>query len=239
MQSVHIASQQGFVVLGIGVGVSQLEDSAAALHGVREMFTEQLTETAAARVVHLSPPSQRKRSQLLSTAVRWALARARRTTIGLALLGLDGVMVVGLLVRADGRMWLPALFGVALLLMRGSLRLYRPRLRLSWIDDLPRSVATTIVAGGITSSVAALAHESSGATAHFVRTLMLFAAANETLRLLCMIAGRYLRREGRLGHPTLIMGAGEVGQALGSVLVSRPEVSGSPPSATSTPIPGR
>jgi exopolysaccharide biosynthesis polyprenyl glycosylphosphotransferase len=39
-----------------------------------------------------------------------------------------------------------------------------------------------------------------------------------------MTAGRHLRRKGRLGHPTLIMGAGEVGQALGSVMVSRPEL---------------
>jgi exopolysaccharide biosynthesis polyprenyl glycosylphosphotransferase len=201
--------------------VSQLEDS--ALLGVPEMSPEQLTATAAARVARLWP-SRRKRSRQLSTAVGWAVACARRTTIGSALLGLDVVMVVGLFAVAGGRLWLPTAFGTALLVMRASLSLYRPRLRLSWIDELPRSIATTVVAGGLTSSMAALVNQSQGATAHFVRTLMLFAVANETLRLLCVIAGRYLRQQGRIGHPTLIMGAGEVGQALGSVIVSRPEL---------------
>jgi exopolysaccharide biosynthesis polyprenyl glycosylphosphotransferase len=201
--------------------VSQLEDS--ALQGVPGMSTEQLPATAGASVAHLLPLRGTRLPQL-STAVALALVRARRTTIGSALLVLDAVMVTVLFLGVDGRRWLPAAFGTALLLLRGSLRLYRPRLRLSWIDDLPRSVATTIVAGGIISSVAALVHQDPGATAHFVRTLMLFAVANETLRLVCMIAGRHLRRKGRLGHPTLIMGAGEVGQALGSVMVSRPEL---------------
>ena len=201
--------------------MSQLEDT--ALRGVPEMSTQQLTATASARVAHLWP-SRRKRATQLSTTAGAVRAAARRTTIGSALLGLDVVMVMALFVGADGRMWLPAAFGASLLLMRGSLSLYRPRLHLSWIDDLPRSAATTVVAGGITTSVAALVPLSAGATAHFARALMLFGAANETLRLLCMIAGRYLRRNGQLGHPTLIMGAGEVGQALGSVLVSRPEL---------------
>jgi exopolysaccharide biosynthesis polyprenyl glycosylphosphotransferase len=144
-------------------------------------------------------------------------------TIGSVLFLLDVTVIAGLIAATPSARWLPAVFGSVLVALRAALRMYRPRLRLSWIDDLPRSVTSFVVAGGLTSSAAVLLRENTGTTRGFVQALVVVAVLDELGRLGCLAACRYRRRHRPLGHRALIMGAGDVGQALGAVMVSRPE----------------
>lgn len=158
----------------------------------------------------------------LRAVARRASERTNVPAVGRALMWFDVAMVLAFVALA-GQPVVMAAAAASLLVLRGALRLYRPRLRLSWIDDLPRSTSALLMAGGIAIGGATLLGMDATATAGSLRLLLVFAIVNEVARLAAYSLGRHLRRHSGSGQRTLIMGAGEVGQALGAVMVSRPE----------------
>jgi exopolysaccharide biosynthesis polyprenyl glycosylphosphotransferase len=173
--------------------------------------------------VSVQPPTQQLETAASPTR-SGRPSRIARSNIGMVLFALDATVVAGLVAATPGARWVPAVFGAVLVALRAALHMYRPRLRLSWIDDLPRSVTSFVVAGGVTSSAAVLLRESSHTARGFVLSLVVVAVVDELARWACLAACRYGRRHRPLGHRTLIMGAGDVGQALGAVMVGSPEL---------------
>jgi exopolysaccharide biosynthesis polyprenyl glycosylphosphotransferase len=200
--------------------VTQLDK--VAFQGAAQLVDD-LTLGAPASVSRLTPQTTEPRPSAPPTRIGRP-RRIARSNIGSVLFSLDVAVVAGFVAAAASARWVPALFGTLLVALRAALRMYRPRLRLSWIDDLPRSFTSLVVAGGVTSSAAVLVRESPGTARGFVRTLVVVAVLNELARWACLAACRYRRRHRPLGHRTLIMGAGDVGQALGAVMVGSPEL---------------
>lgn len=158
----------------------------------------------------------------LGAVARHASERTNVPAVGRALMWFDVAMASAFIALTDQRAMTVAA-AASLLVLRGALRLYRPRLRLSWIDDLPRSAAALLMAGGIATGGATVLNQHATGTAESLRWLFVFAVVNEAARVVAYSVGRHVRRRVGSGQRTLIMGAGAVGQALGAVMVSRPE----------------
>jgi exopolysaccharide biosynthesis polyprenyl glycosylphosphotransferase len=200
--------------------VTQLDK--LAFQGAPQLVDD-MTLSAPASVSRLTSPTTEARPSPRPVRTRRP-RRTARSNVGSTLFALDVTVVAVLVAATPSTRWVPALFGSLLVALRAALRMYRPRLRLSWIDDLPRSVTSLVVAGGITSSAAVLLRASSGTAQGFTRSLVVVAVLDELARWACLVACRYGRRHRPLGHRTLIMGAGDVGQALGAVMVGSPEL---------------
>ncbi len=113
-----------------------------------------------------------------------------------------------------------AVFGVSLLAVHGFTGLYRPRLEPSALDDLPLLLAAALAALGVTS----LADVVLGA-GPVDGPLLRFAAA-QTALVVAARAGAYVlvqavRRSGRGGRRTLVVGCGGLGAQLAGVLARR------------------
>jgi hypothetical protein len=133
-----------------------------------------------------------------------------------------------LMLLAPGPRGLHLVMVAALAVTRPTLRLYRPRLRISWLEDLPRSLA----AWALASSAAVLAAALTGFTRADVQDYLVFVAlavvASETARMLAMATARRTRRQRSRGSRTLVMGAGKVGRALTDTMIAHPELGLSP-----------
>jgi exopolysaccharide biosynthesis polyprenyl glycosylphosphotransferase len=133
-----------------------------------------------------------------------------------------------LMLLAPGPRALHLVMVAALAVARPTLRLYRPRLRISWLEDLPRSLA----AWALASSAAVLAAALTGFTRADVQDYLVFVAlavvASETARMLGMAMARRTRRQRSRGSRTLVMGAGKVGRALTDTMIAHPELGLSP-----------
>jgi exopolysaccharide biosynthesis polyprenyl glycosylphosphotransferase len=100
--------------------------------------------------------------------------------------------------------------------------LYRPRLSLSVLDDLPSLVGRPLAAAAITTTTDVALH--SGRTAGSVVVVAaVMAAAMVLLRSLGYAVVRRCRRDGVVSHPTLVLGAGRVGGHLSQLLLDHPE----------------
>jgi len=119
---------------------------------------------------------------------------------------------------------LVAAFSVTLILVRWSQRLYRPRVRLSWLDDLPRSSASVLLAAGGCLLVLAVSGAGAAAGPVFLRSVLGFLLVNEAVRLFALAGARLARRRLGLADPTLILGAGVVGRALAEAMLESPEL---------------
>ncbi|WP_308258703.1 exopolysaccharide biosynthesis polyprenyl glycosylphosphotransferase [Saccharothrix obliqua] len=116
----------------------------------------------------------------------------------------------------------------ALLGVRASCGLYRRRLWLSWLHDLPRSVIATGVAFAVvTAGVLALGAPPD--TAVKVQWAALaFMLWGEPCRLLVFAFGRWARRRFHRCDRTLVVGADHVGATLAAVMLQHPEYGLSP-----------
>ena len=141
--------------------------------------------------------------------------------VTLALIDLMGWLWLGLS-DIDGRLAL-ILIGV-LALSRPAARLYRPRLRVTWLDDLPRSLASWAFAAGAAVMVAVPLRVPQHQVSNFLRAVLVAAVVGELVRLACMALVRIARRRFGIGERTLIMGAGKVGQALAETMLAHPEL---------------
>jgi exopolysaccharide biosynthesis polyprenyl glycosylphosphotransferase len=114
-------------------------------------------------------------------------------------------------------------FSCLVLVLFASRKLYTTRLRVQFVDDLPRVVASTAVAAMVVIVARVLIHDDSEAA----KTIYYWMFATT-----CLVAGRAAThlaqgRELRRGvgnRPTLIVGAGKVGHLTAKRLLDRPEL---------------
>ena len=167
-------------------------------------------------------------SPLSERPPRSSLAQRRRPLLeripAAALCVVDLLSVTVLLVVSGADRLLLVAFGVTLILARWSQRLYRPRVRLSWLDDLPRSSASVLLAAGGCLLLFVLLADGAPAGPAFLRSVAGFLLANEAVRLLALATVRHARRQWGLADATLILGAGVVGRALAEAMLESPEL---------------
>ncbi|MGI8882331.1 MAG: sugar transferase [Jatrophihabitans sp.] len=99
--------------------------------------------------------------------------------------------------------------------------LYRSRLTLSALDDLPSLLARAAVAGTVAAALFPLIGVQIGRTA--LITSAIFGAVALCARAVAYTAIRWARRSGFMRHDVLILGAGEVGQLLATTLLEHRE----------------
>jgi len=123
--------------------------------------------------------------------------------------------------------WTVYLFIMLLLALYGLGGLYRSRLSLSLLDDIPRVVGRWLAAVALTVLV-----QSARARADFgkedVNWFMVFTAMTARILVLVLRALAYnfvrlVRSQRRVAHRTLILGAGHVGEQLARTLLKRSE----------------
>ena len=100
--------------------------------------------------------------------------------------------------------------------------LYRPRLSLSVLDDLPSLVGRPLAAAAITTTAGVALDTRAPADALLV-TAALTALFIVVLRGLGYAMVRRCRRQGVVAHPTLVLGAGRVGGHIAKLLLEHPE----------------
>jgi exopolysaccharide biosynthesis polyprenyl glycosylphosphotransferase len=148
--------------------------------------------------------------------------KRRRVTWAAALVATDLTAAVIAFLVVPKVTWqvFGAFFVIAvLLLMSGGL--YRARLYLSVLDDLPAMMGRAIVAGALATAIGVLGDQWAS------RSILYFTGAFALLQVLtrsvAFAAMRRTRRARRGHHKTLIMGGGEVGALLARTLIDRPE----------------
>ena len=99
--------------------------------------------------------------------------------------------------------------------------LYRSRLSLSVLDDLPSLVGRAMVAAAITTSVALLL-DARAADGRLLGVAAIFSVAVLAFRAVGYAVVRRVRGAGWIAHPTLIFGAGRVGGQLAELLLAHP-----------------
>lgn len=176
-----------------------------------------LTEAPRARTAARRPVWLRRRRGLLDEAL------SRVNAVAVLLVAVDVTAVAAVAVAVDpGPGWTLAV-AATLLGVRASCRLYRRRLWLSWLHDLPRSVASTMTAFALTTGIALTTGQSAATTAAVQSAVLVFAALSEPTRLCVFAFGRCCRR--RLGRcdRTIVVGAGKVGTDLVATMMRHPE----------------
>ncbi len=112
------------------------------------------------------------------------------------------------------------LLGLVLALY-SSAGLYRSRLSLSALDDLPALAGRALVAAALTMSVALIV-EVESVSARLFGTAFLLACLVVALRAIAYSVVRRVRRRGWVAHPTLLLGAGRIGGQLATLLLEHP-----------------
>ena len=116
-----------------------------------------------------------------------------------------------------------AVFSVLVLVLFASRGLYATRLRVQFVDDLPRAVAATAVAAMVVITLRLLVEQ--GDQAAETVYYWLFAGTCLALgRAATHVAQARERRRGIGDRPTLIVGAGKVGHLTAKRLLERPEL---------------
>ena len=100
--------------------------------------------------------------------------------------------------------------------------LYRSRLTLSALDDLPALTGRALAAGALTTSVALLV-DPALVRPRLLGVAALFAVLVVLSRALAYAVVRGVRRHRRVAHPTLVLGAGRVGGLVMANLQVHPE----------------
>ncbi len=111
------------------------------------------------------------------------------------------------------------LTAVLLLLSLVLWRLYQTRMSLHVLDDLPRLLAATLVAGALAAAVFAVLDRAALSAADQFYLLVLVVAV-VAMRTFTYWLIRWRRRRGQLSQPTLILGAGKVARDLGRYMVA-------------------
>ncbi|MDQ1687455.1 MAG: hypothetical protein QOK42_430 [Frankiaceae bacterium] len=100
--------------------------------------------------------------------------------------------------------------------------LYRPRLTLSALDDLPTLVGRALAGGAVTTSLALVVDPKLVQPA-LLGVAALFAVLVVVERALAYSVVRAVRRRRRVAHPTLVLGGGRIGGLLMANLIAHPE----------------
>lgn len=107
------------------------------------------------------------------------------------------------------------------LCLYGSAGLYRSRLSLSALDDLPALAGRALAAGALTTTVAVLV-QAGPVDAGLIGTAVLLAVTVLLLRAVAYAVVRRVRTVGWVAHPTLVLGAGRIGGQLAGLLLEHP-----------------
>jgi exopolysaccharide biosynthesis polyprenyl glycosylphosphotransferase len=149
------------------------------------------------------------------------LRRPLSNGIGRPLLVLDcAAFGVTVLVAGERRPVLLAMLALTLGLYAGA-GLYRSRLTLSALDDLPSLMSRAMVAGAVITALASVIGTVMGTTALITSALFGVLALGGRAVAYAMI--RRARSSGFVRHDVLILGAGEVGGLLAQTLLDHPD----------------
>lgn len=111
---------------------------------------------------------------------------------------------------------------LATVALYASAGLYRPRLSMSVLDDLPLLAMRAVVASAlVVAEIIAFGGRRHGDRALIAAAVMTVAIV--MARSACYALVRWARRTGRISHPTLVIGAGQVGATLGRQLLDHRE----------------
>jgi exopolysaccharide biosynthesis polyprenyl glycosylphosphotransferase len=168
--------------------------------------------------------------------VEGLLPRVTRFGVRPLLVGLDLVAVaVGVLaaeyigdqVGVDSPARKTALFGVVFLLLLAAAGLYRSRLSLSVLDDLPVLAARWVGAAGL-AILGQVLYAQALWSDYIINWLFLWGASIIGVLVVVLRAVGYgivrsLRARDVVTHPTLILGAGRVGSQVADILRTHPE----------------
>jgi exopolysaccharide biosynthesis polyprenyl glycosylphosphotransferase len=100
--------------------------------------------------------------------------------------------------------------------------LYRPRLSMSVLDDLPILAMRAVVAAALVIA-AVIAFGTHRHGDHVLMAVGTMTAAIVAARVVCYAVVRWARRTGVISHRTLVIGAGQVGATLGKQLLAHRE----------------
>ena len=189
------------------------------------METTSLTTAQPWRASAAVQPDTGERSRLgLRPSTSWALACAGVDVAMFAAAALAG----GYGARAAGVTSLPlvwtalfAAFSLTLIYARG---MYRPRLRLQSLDDVRGIVTATSISGMAVLFLAVAAGHDAGVLPDVVRLWAFAAVYAAAGRVALNWAHVEARRDGSALRPTLIVGAGNVGNLVAKRLLERPEL---------------
>ncbi|GAA4972917.1 sugar transferase [Pseudonocardia tropica] len=150
----------------------------------------------------------------------------RVSLVRCALVGVDLAVLV--LVSALVAEVTPATVATAALVVvvRAAAGLHRPRLRLSWFDDLPRELVAVAVALGLFPAVAMLTNATLGTsedTPDAVAVVLAAAVGSVAARAVILLVIRTLRVRWGVGEPTLIVGTGVRAVELDETMRAHPE----------------
>jgi len=155
---------------------------------------------------------------------------ARLTVLGERLSGFSILLVVADLVAgvvAELLTNLPwfsavALF-VVLIICRMSARLYRRRLRLSYLEDFPRSLASVIIVLGVSVGIYMLVTKAGPADRDALNAVLGFLALSELLRAMVFGVSKIARTKLHRGDRTLVLGSDSIAVRLLSTMREHPE----------------
>ncbi|MFC6091812.1 sugar transferase [Saccharothrix lopnurensis] len=165
------------------------------------------------------PPASRRRGPGPRES-SWSDLLRRVNAVAVLLVAVDAGAVALAVARCRPDWWWAAVVAAALLGARAAGRLYRRRLWLSWLQDLPRSLGATALAFALVTGVGLVADEPALAAQ---RSVLVFAAAGEPARLAVFAFGRWCRRRFHRCDRAIVVGAGKVGVDLVGAMLAHPE----------------
>ncbi len=148
--------------------------------------------------------------------------RRRRAVWAAALLAVDVLTALVAAWIVPGVTWqIFTAFSVLTVVLFGNGGLYRARLYLSVLDDVPAMAGRTAVAGALATAIGVFGNEwASRSILYFTGAFLVLAVG---MRAAAFAVARQARKGQRMRHRALIMGGGEVGALLARTLLDRPE----------------
>ncbi|PRY38004.1 exopolysaccharide biosynthesis polyprenyl glycosylphosphotransferase [Umezawaea tangerina] len=180
-----------------------------------------MTELVSAVVSPDLPKNRLARKPESGSPARPLSARVNAVTVALVAVDL-AALVAGAVRTAPG--WGAALVaGTLLLVVRSSSRVYRRRLWLSWLQDVPRSLGATATAFALLTCWTLLTGQPAAVSTALQQLVLVFTACGEPARFTAFWLGRWGRRRFGRCDRTLVVGAGKVGADLVHTMVEHPQ----------------
>src|SRR5688500_17848314 len=168
-------------------------------------------------VGHRRPPLPHGRPR----RARDLLSRVNAVAVLLVLVDSGTLAAVGL-DRGIGWTWSGAI-AATVLTIRATWRVYRRRLWLSWLQDLPRSAASTALAFALLTGIGLISSAPADEVVAVQWAMITFALVIEPTRWCVFAFGRWCRRRVDRCDRTIIVGAGEVGVHLAKTMLEHPQ----------------
>lgn len=164
------------------------------------------------------------RARVDETAMPRLSARSEIAGVSASLFLTDVIALLAAVALADVTAWLDVVFGVVVVAARVSMRLYRKRLHLSVLDELPRALGSVLAAGGLLLVALSFRERPPGTPLDLLLLAGSFTAISLLMHTFCLACARIFRRRFGASERTLIIGAGRVGSQLAETLLAYPEL---------------